>query len=141
MVPTRLFKATVLALLVTMTAVATVGHVFHDASCSAACELAATVTPDQPVADSHSSCSHGHSHTATPLEENQENAPNEHTPSHDGDQCGVCVFLSQSSPPVLLSEAPRCDESIESISVQSDSLFVFAPRTLTTARGPPTRVA
>lgn len=138
MVPTRLFKATVLVLLVAMTALATVGNVFHDASCSEACAVAVESTSN-PAADSHSGCSHGHSHSAD-SDQNKGKAPNEEAPSHDSDQCGVCIFFSLSSPPVVLTEAPACDESTEPTVVQSDSLVTLAPRRTKTARGPPARV-
>lgn len=139
MVPTRLFNATVLVLLVAMTALATVGNVFHDASCSEACAVAVESTPNT-AADSHSGCSHGHSHSADLSDQNKENAPDEGTPSHDSDQCGVCIFLSLASPPVVLTEAPERDESTEPTTVRSDSLLAFAPRRTKTARGPPARV-
>jgi hypothetical protein len=139
MVPTRLFNATVFVLLVSMTALATVGNVFHDASCSEACTVAAESTPNL-AADSHAGCSHGHSHSSDSSDQNKENVPNEETPSHDSDQCGVCIFLSLASPPVVLTEAPERDESTEPTAVQSDSIVALAPRRTKTARGPPAHV-
>ena len=130
MFSTRLNQFTAYAMTVTLLSLAAIGHLIHDESCSAACEVA-KAEPTKVV--SHTGCSHGHSHAPAPTPEE----PTDDGDSHDDGECAVCVFLSHCSPTVALVDVPRFDDIVETALQPACSDAIRTCQSSTSPRGPP----